>query len=224
MKEPSFTLGSRWLNHYFAGAALLHRLLGHPAPAAPVSSPEPETLKNLLQDVAGDNYVPGKYFGGGGGQAQNSQLATEAPPADLNETYLMITVNVHSSFSKNLSGVYSGGVIYEEPVWAMLAALSIARAAAADTLEEAPLVIPRAADNAVLWQNLSKVSTAINSGQYDAEKFFSPAEAVQPGGGKQPAFKLVSVRGNYVQLLRENGRRTIPAFNSPRFFEFYTRA
>lgn len=208
-----FTLRSKWLNHYLGAASLLHHLLGHPAPSAPVSPPEPQTLISLLQDVVQKKYVPGKYFRSGQ-PAQNPQFQLEAPAVDPEENYLMITVNAHSAVSTHLSGVYSGGAIFEDPAWALLGALALAQ-----TGLKRPLAISRAVDNTTLWRNLGRAARAVTAGEYRAEDFFSRAE---PFENNKPSFSLTPVKGSSIQFFRENGQRTIPAFERMLFFQLYT--
>lgn len=85
MPASILTLCERWRDHYFAGMTLLHILLGHDVAVAPKGDPTPDTLLQVLRDVAGGNYQPANYFSVNPGGAARFALLPQ-PPALAPET------------------------------------------------------------------------------------------------------------------------------------------
>jgi hypothetical protein len=206
------TLGEHWVDHYLAGVVLLHILLGQDPPGAPKSPPTPAVLVQLLQDVTSGKYDPAKYFGKG--PLPPLAVAQEPPVVDAQGTYEVVTLNAVTARNTKVS-VTSGGVLFEEPVWAILAAYAVS-----PYHHGLRVALPMAPNTAALWVNIEKISGAIRTGEYKPEHFFGPIDGFIPPAG-QPSFELASVPGAKLLELRARGFQTMPIAGRPKYFELF---
>ncbi len=206
------TLGERWTDHYLAGVVLLHLLLGQDPPGTPKNPPTPAVLLELLRDVAAGKYDAAKYFVKGG--PRQAGIAAEPPALDPKRTYEVIALNAVTPRNTMVS-VTAGGVAFEEPIWAILAAHEISR-----HHRGAPVAVPKAPDTAALWKNIAAAAQSIRDGQYRPESFLGAIDGFIPPA-EQAVFELVPVTGAKLDALRARGVQTIPVGNRPKYFELY---
>ena len=213
MPTPMMTLAEHWMDHYLTGVVLLHTLLGYDVAVKFKSPPAPETLIQLLQDVAGGRYEPAKYFEPG--PKPGLTLTTGLPAVAIDKTYLLIGLNVATPRSQLVS-IDAGGVVFEEPVWAILAAHALSGKG-----PEEKVAIPKAASPLDLWKNIRVAAEAIQAGTYKPSQFFAPVEGfIAPAAG--PKFELYAVEAAKVELLRWKSAQALRVSVPPKYFEMYT--
>ncbi len=154
----SFTLGPSWVDQYVSSMMLLHALMGHPANAQASRPTTPESIIRTLQQIAHGQYVPEQGPPNGSPDAPEFTLA---PPALApSQNYLVIVLNA-STPTSDFASVDAGGVIFEDPAWAVFAAHAIAQA---PRFEQDPRVgVPLASDQASLWRGIGLIQQAILS-------------------------------------------------------------
>src|ERR1035437_4709372 len=121
-REGKMALAEYWANHYMAGVLLLHTLLGGETAVVPNSTPSPDGLVLLLNEVARGEYHPEKYFTAGTGRG--GSVLPAPPKLAEDQVYSVIRLNAETRRNKMVS-VEAGGLIFEEPIWAILAAESL---------------------------------------------------------------------------------------------------
>ncbi len=205
---PSFTLGPAWVEQYLSSLLLLNTLLGHPATTPGSPQVTPESIIDRLNEIARGKYKPG--------QASQSvpgarELILQPPPLLPDQMYFLIVLNA-STETSDFASVDSGGIVFEDPAWAVLAAHAIA--------QSPPLAVPIASDDAGLWHRLGSVQRAIRSGAYSPRDFLGAISGfVAPSS--QPEFRLLQVTSQQLTALRARG---LQSFGSPlRLYELFHR-
>jgi hypothetical protein len=221
----SFTLGPAWVDQYVSSLVLLNALLGHPS-NPPVPRPAtPESMIQTLQQIAHGYYKPeqGSLSGGPGPLGLTLQPPALAP----SQTYLAIVLNA-STKTSDFASVETGGIIFEDPAWAVLAAHAIAqvpRLGAALPFDKPDLWrklgVPIASDNADLWRRLGRVQDAARTAKYSPLDFFGAISGFL-SQASQPEFRLIQVTSEQMSGLRERG---VQSFGKPmRFYELFQRS
>jgi hypothetical protein len=226
----SFTLGPAWVDQYVSSLVLLHALLGQPG-TAPSSRPaSPESIIKTLQEIALDRYKPGDQSLQPGGQ--RAALIVEPPPLAPSETYLVIVLNASTDIG-DFASVENGGIVFEDPAWAVLAAHSIAQVPRKDApfAFDLPypwrrLGVPLATDNADLWHRLGGIRQAVDDGKFSMRDFFGAVTGFLPPPPRpelkltqQPEFRLMEVSSELLAALRAQG---VQSFGRPiRFYELF---
>jgi hypothetical protein len=202
---PTLTLGAGWVQQFVSGLVLLNTLLGHPTAATTLRTPDSEELLRTLNEIAGGHYDPRRHFQEG--RAAQSAFVLQAPVLISSQVYVVITLNASTSASDFVS-VKTGGIVFEDPAWAVFAAYAIARGTG--------LGAPLAADNQRLWHQLSTLSAAAAESRYSPRDFFGPVTGfVDPSVG--PEFHLLEVTGSQLAVLRERGLQSFGT-PTPRFY------
>ncbi len=212
MGEPGFTLGDRWLDHLTAGLDGVLSLNGRPGARAglPAGS-TPETLVSLLQDV-----VAGRWQGFEATQSaahRESTIVSSPPQLSSRAGYLLIGWNAETARSRLVSTT-TGGVIFEDPFWALLAAHAASRKM------RVPVGVPWADGPEDLWKRAPVAARAITVGQYQPEDFFGPILGWVPPA-ERPKFELLTVGAEQVSALRARGVQALKVSRPPKFFELY---
>lgn len=206
---PSFTLGPSWVDQYVSSIVLLNALLGHPA-TAPASRPAtPESIILTLQKIARGQYKTDQASVSGG--LVTREWNFQAPALTPSKNYLVIVLNCSTATSDFVS-VESGGIVFEDPAWAVLAAHAISQIPR--------LGAPLASGDADLWRRLESVQGAIRSNKYSAHDFLAPISGFLPPSS-QPEFRLMEVTSEQLRALRARG---LQSFGKPlRFYELFQR-
>lgn len=203
---PTFTLGPSWVDQYVSSIVLLNALLGHPA-TAPASRPgTPESIIKTLQEIAHGRYKPEQ-----GSQGGAREFILEPPALTPSQHYMVIVLNASTATSDFVS-VETGGIVFEDPAWAVLAAQGMAQVPRCG--------VPLASDNTELWRRLGSVQAAILSSKYSPRDFFGAVSGVVPPAS-QPEFRLMQVTSEQMSALRTRG---LQSFGKPlRFYELFER-
>lgn len=205
---PSFTLGPSWVDQYVSSIVLLNALLGHPTNA--VSRPTtPESMIKTLQEIAHGNYKPEQ--GSQRGVPGAGEFILEPPALTPSQVYLVIVLNASTATSDFVS-VATGGIVFEDPAWAVFAAHGIAKIPR--------FGVPLASDYTDLWRKLGSIQAAIRSSKYSPREFFGSVSGFVPPSS-QPEFRLMQVTSEQMSALRARG---IQSFGTPlRFYELFER-
>jgi hypothetical protein len=166
----------------------------------------PQQIVEIIQEVAHGTYVPEKYFRIG--PAPQPILLHHPPPLHDGVEYTLLTLNAVTPVHKFVS-VQAGGVAYEDPFWAILAAHAIA--------QHTRVALPLAEDNDELWKNVEITGSAILHGNYDPYRFFGAIEDFS----SEPQFGLISVSTQLLRALRKSGMQALPIASLPLFFQLF---
>jgi hypothetical protein len=212
MNPPVMTLGERWLDHFLAGIAWVHGLESlSNGGIVPKSDPTPEMLVHTLQAIASGCFKTSDDFQSG--NTPKSALVS-APPSLAPETdYLLIGLNAETARGR-FASLPSGGVVFEDPIWALLAAHAVSRK------DRVPVAVPWARDDQDLWERIVLVASAIEERRYQPEDFFGPIEDWVPPS-RAPRFEWLTVRSEQLAALRRRGIQALKVATPPKFFELY---
>jgi hypothetical protein len=216
MKEPCLTLGERWLDHYLAGITWIRCLTDRPnarADSGSDSDSTPETLIRVLQGVAIGRLDGAEYFRTG--NLGKPALVSVPPPLSPETDYLLIGLNAETARSR-FANLTTGGVVFEDPIWAFLAA----HAVSLGLKDQRWLAVPRARDEEDLWKRVLLIASAIEESHYQPEDFFGPIEGWIPPS-ETPKFELLTVSTEQLTALRARGVQALKTSRPPKFFELY---
>jgi len=213
MPASMLTLGERWRDYYMAGMTLLHILLGYDVAIAPKSDLTPETLLQVLRDVAGGVYQPAHYFSVNPDGAPRFALLPQPPSLAPGTDYLLISLNALTARGQFVS-TRTGGIVFEEPIWAILAAHALS------TMNNPRLALPKAKDHEQLWKNMALAVNAVRQGTYKPQDFFAPIAGFVPPA-TAPEFALLTVTADQLLSLRIRGAQALKVTAPPTFFELF---
>jgi hypothetical protein len=127
--------------------------------------------------------------------------------------YLIITLNAVSRGGLTMSMPF-GGIAFEDPFWATLAARNIASGH--------PLaVLPVASSSEELWSRSTLHGKALGQIESDGHASFENAVRFIPPDSK-PIFILRQIEGSRLELLRQKGRCILPQASAGAVFQLYT--
>jgi len=209
MVELATTLGPHWVQQYLCGIIFFHSLSGYDLNIAPKTEPTPETLVLVLQDIVEGKYEPSKYFKSS--NAAQICFVSEVPTLLADNLFVLVHLNVSTARSQFIS-VPDGGILYEDPIWAILAAHAISMKSSA--------ALPIAKGNQELWKNLSVLKKAIMEKTYKPQEFFGSVKEFIPSDSSAK-FELLVVESDKIQALRDRGTQSLMAKDGLRFFELF---
>jgi hypothetical protein len=194
------------MQQYVSGLVLLNIMLSHPTANAPMRKPTTESVVVTLNEIAHGLYRPDQHFAQAGVRIPFRLERKELVPADR---YVVIVLNATTPES-DFASVAAGGVIFEDPAWAVFAAESIAQGRMR--------AVPLAANDKELWQRLPELERAVQQSTYSPENFFSPVTGFTSPSG--PEFGLLEINGAQLLALRTRG---IQSFGNPtpEFYELF---
>ncbi len=213
MTSTQTTLGNQWQGQFLAGATILHQLLRLDSPVRPRNTPKPEILLGLLQDLSLGRYNPSNYFQAGGNPS--SSLVVQPPKLVAMTTYLAIGLNALTPRGQ-FTSTATGGILFEEPIWAILAAYSLSQKT------KPVLAIPLANDNDELWNRLSSLADAANRDVYKPSEFLGKIDGFVPPA-EHPKFEVLMVQSDQLSALRSRGVQSMTVGRPPLFFELFQR-
>ena len=187
-----------WMEQYVAALVLLNLMLGQPHATVPLQPPTPESVVRTLNEIARGLYLPSRHFSDGpAGHALRFEQKELVPTA----SYTVIVLNATTPQSDFVS-VSNGGLLFEDPAWAVFAAEGLAR--------ERMLAVPMAASDVDLWRRLPLLEKAVQEARYAPGEFFTTVTGfAEP---PVPSFSLLQVTGEQLSALR---RRGIQSFGKP---------
>jgi len=194
-----FEIASAWMDQYVSALVLLNFLLGHATATAPIEKPTPESLVLTLNEIANNSYRPGKHFSVGGPRTPFRLKRNELVATDK---YPVIVLNARTAESDFVS-VDSGGVIFEDPAWAVFAAECLSK--------KQMLGVPLARTEGELWDQLPRLESSVQKSTYAPSHFFSPITGFIGDSG--PIFTLMEVDGAQLTALRARG---VQSFGKPK--------
>ena len=203
------TLGQDWAGQYVSAMSLMHRISNYETRIKPRQPPTADILVEMLNKIVGGQYVPANYFAEGG----SLQPAVHTAPPQIAEgaRYSLISLNAETTRSE-FTSTQTGGIIFEDPVWAVLAAQALAT--------KRLVGVPLAQDNDHLWKNVARAAADIEGRAYQPEHFLAPVVGFIPPAASW-RFDLVTVESEQLLALRKRGTQALRVAVPPRFFELF---
>ena len=146
------------------------------------------------------------------GEQPAPQALKEEQARDLDDAadYVLLRLNAGTKASEFVS-TDAGGILYEDPFWAVAAAASIAR--------REKFCLPLADSNRSLWKRSAEASAALAAKTYRANKFLGAIENFLDDG--KPVFSVVTLKGKVISALRQRGLASTFHDGSLTLFELY---
>jgi hypothetical protein len=205
------TLESQWRNQHLAGIQCVHALLGYDLNVAPKVNMTYETFVQVLQELATGIYNPSNYFTFT--QLKHYPLTTEPPRLKTETKYVLVALNGLTTTGEFVS-ISTGGIIFEEPFWAILASNAIYKT------QNPQFALPKARNNEELWNNISDVADRIKHEAFHYQDFFEPIQGfISPA--TVPRFELLYVNSEQLMALRTDGAQAIGTTTEPKFYELF---
>jgi uncharacterized protein (TIGR02996 family) len=206
-------LGGRWRDHFLAGMRCVHRLLYQKGATAPRGEVTLDLLLHILNDLAAGVYQSANYFTAEPG-SEYSRI-TSPPKLDADREYFLIGVNANTSRGRARS-IPRGGVAFEDPFWALLAAHAIGYA-------NPPAALPQATDHEDLWRKAEILVEAVDQDHYQASAFFEAIFGFIPPA-TSPRFELLTIHADTLVRLRTRSCKTFDVNRAARFYELFALA
>jgi hypothetical protein len=208
MNEAVFSTDSGWVSRWQAGTLLVHRIKGENASIGVPLESSPTTFVRFLNDLAAGQYSSSSYFRQG---APDAVFVEEPPALDPNRRYRLVILNAVTPRSEFVS-VTSGGIAFEDPFWAVLAAYAVSQSRDA--------ALPVADNNSELWKRAADLnrnpSIRLAVGEFlgPITGFLSP--------NNSPNFVSIEVDGKSLADLRERGMQSIKG-DVLKFYELFLK-
>lgn len=203
------TLGGSWNDQCLIALVLLHTLLGYDTALAPTAELTPEVFAQTLQRVVAGNYSTADYSKRGAAPLQPPRV--QPPPVNTGARYVLIALNARTPSSQQFS-IAEGGVIFEDPIWAVLAAHAL--------FQNEKLALPLASGHEELWKRTKEAQVAIMRGAYKPEQFLGPIAGFV-AQTTSPKFEIVTVSGEQILALRQRGLQALKVSTPPKLFQLY---
>lgn len=134
------------------------------------------------------------------------------PDISKQAEYCVVTLNAMSEGGTAISMPF-GGIAFEDPFWAVLAARNIA-------CGHSLAVLPVASGSEELWSRSVLRCNTLEKIECDDPTFFAEAVRFIPPESK-PIFALRRVEGSRLELLRQKGRCVLPQASAGAVFQLY---
>lgn len=166
-----------WQYSVIALLTVINAIAGAPNNTVPLSPLSAHDIVEIGEALRNGSYQPDRWFGPQGARAPASALATLAPSIDPDATYDVIVA------SNALSGLEmvsrrSGGILYEDPFYALLASFNLGRYGK-------PWAEVLVADRATAWRQRPAIVDELVRGLYRPERYFHLAGPIMVGPGAQ---------------------------------------
>ena len=212
MNDLSLTLGQAWVDQYLYGIFLLHILIGNDVSLiSPKTEVSLQAFTEVLQEISSGVYNPATHFQLGGFDPR--VLIAQPPALPPQSRHILICLNASTARAKFIS-TQTGGIAYENPIWAIFAAYAISR--------NESVAIPLADNNEKLWENLRALDTSVRQHRYSPRQYFGEIEGFFPPNSR-PEFTLLSVDADQLEGLRKRGMQTLKVSVPPKFYELFQK-
>ena len=149
----------------------------------------------LMKSLFSKNYHPESWFTVGEKKSQESIENLLLQPLHLKKNYSVFNIVIKQPFSFSTS-VADGGVIFEDPFYAILACYNF-------FLEEKLLVIPRVSKVEEMWKNRQLILHSLTKKTYKSNEYFSYGYPITEEGGIE--IKPITIIGEILINLRKQG-------------------
>jgi len=204
----AFSCGADWQQRFLAGVRAVHAAMGVPGEPRPLAALDAGFVQRVLQSLASGGYSPHSQFSSGTDQIH--ALAAKMPELRRDSIYTCIVLNARSARS-DLISVENGGVLFEDPFWAVVAAYAVSG--------KPPLAIPRAKSAEEMWAGAGALYAGLLK-RRDAEIPLARAVGFI-GAPETAAFRLAGVRGEKLEALRNRGMQSFEIDGAVRFYDFF---
>jgi len=194
--------GQNWQRTVVLLLAIINYVMGEPGHAKLQKTLDHEALLILANQLMTGAYQPREWFQPDShlGDKNFIQQFPTNPQADT--TYCLPTLPGEDSLTETLN-LRSGGVIYEDPFWFLLAAYNINKTADR-------FIIPRPTNPQNAWQSRLEVLAALNNNQYQAAEWFAETQPQTDSyNSNDQTAKFMDVVGADLIKLRTAGRGTL---------------
>jgi hypothetical protein len=181
-----------------ASVALLSSInvaMGQPEYLVPPDDLGPGPLLKLAETLRAGRYRPEAWFRRGPERVGVEAVPETPPPLAPGATYLTVNLPVREP-SQRFRSVGAGGVLFEDPFYALLACHNASRG-------KPRLVIPFAREFKNLWQRRRSIIRSVREKTYEPAGYF--AEALPIDGDQPPPLKVQPIGGGDLQRLRDAG-------------------
>jgi hypothetical protein len=165
-------------------------------------------MVRVLNEIAADKYVPSNHFATRG-DVRLPQRVT-VPRIEDSASYLVVTLRASTRRNEFVS-VSPGGIAFEDPVWAILAARALATKQLA--------ILPKADGGEDLWSQVATIVEDVRRAAYKPADFFALASGLPDDAGN--AFGLATISADQLGELRRRGMQSIPLNGRLSFFELF---
>lgn len=173
--------------------AAINALLGAPDCAVPLAPLTENTVEKIAAALQEGAYQPAQWFSPGAA-APLARVSAAAPAWAANARHSVVLLPVEPSGLVRVSK-RSGGVVYEDPFYAVLACFNLGYL-------KKPLVEVRASSREQAWSRRPALLGELARGEYRPERYFSPAGPAL-GGGVAPSAH--GIAGEDMERLVFNG-------------------
>jgi len=143
----------QWEGDFVAALCKVHHALGRPNLCRPKGRIDATSATTILQALSSINYIPEMFFESGRPVSLSYQPSTEPPVVDPDASYILVRLDALTHLGV-VTSVAFGGVVYEDPVLAVMAAWQVGR-------HTEPRVVPQALDFDTLWKMRAEIFDAL---------------------------------------------------------------
>ncbi len=194
--------GQNWQRTVVLLLAIINYVMGEPGHAKLQKALDQEALLTLADQLMSGSYQPREWFQANSHLGDKNFIQQFPTTPKANATYCLQTLPGEDSLTETLN-LRSGGVIYEDPFWFILAAYNINKTAGR-------FIIPRPANPQNAWQSRLEVLAALHNDQYQAEEWFAETRPLTDSyNSHDQTAKFIDVIGADLIKLRTAGRGTL---------------
>lgn len=186
-----------WQSSVIALLTAINAMAGAPNRTTPLRPLDIGAVVAIGEALRTGTYQPADWFGAQGPGALTPAVATLAPPIGPTANYAVIVA------SSSLSGMEmiskrSGGILYEDPFYALLASFNLGRFGM-------PWAEQIVINREIAWQRRPQILAELARGEYRPERYFHLAGRLMAHPGA-PYLSAHSAAGRELLHLQDNGR------------------
>lgn len=189
--EPS------WQSSVIALLTVINATVGAPDSTTPLRPLDTGAIVAIGEALRNGTYQPADWFGVQSAGPLAPAIATLAPPIGPAEKYAVI-VAASSLSGMEMISRRSGGILYEDPFYALLASFNFGRFGM-------PWAEPLVLNRDIAWQRRPQILAELARGDYRPEHYFHLAGRLMEEPGA-PYLSAHSTTGGELLHLQHNGR------------------
>jgi hypothetical protein len=186
-----------WQHSVIALLTAINAIAGAPNNMVPLSPLSAHDIVEIGEALRNGSYQPDRWFGPQGARPLAPTISNLVPSIEPKASYVVIVA------SNALSGLEmiskrSGGILYEDPFYALLASFNLGRYGA-------PWAEVLVANRATAWMQRPAIVDELARGLYRPERYFHLAGPIMVGPGEQ-YLSTHGAAGSELLHLQGNGR------------------
>lgn len=171
--ESDMFIDPSWQESLISLLIAINGSIGAPDRASVLKPLTNSDVVAIAQDLSQHNYKPDRWFGiGGTPLSQRRPVASFEPQVQPGMTYTLLRLGAEPSGREMLSG-RSGGLLYEDPFYAVLAAYNIGKAPKRKSLIDGLPVEVKVAGRDLVWSRRQGIVESISNGLYREDRYFT---------------------------------------------------